>query len=132
METIHGVAIFQVDKDAGVTELILGHAGLSPVTLTGDYYEYLDIVESEFASYLNTDNLEKTDKAFELSSITSSHGGIILVRMYSKDYIVKKMLIISLRRGIIARISKRLINNGMTRLMLFEAYRVPNKMRHLR
>jgi len=42
------------------------------------------------------------------------------------------MLIISLRRGIIARISKRLINNGMTRLMLFEAYRVPNKMRHLR
>lgn len=132
METIHGVAIFQVDKDIGVTELILGHAGLSSVTLTSDYYEYLDIVESEFIPYLNPNNLEKMDKAFETSSIASGHGSIILVRMYVKDYIVKKMLLISLRRGAITRISKRLINNGLTRLMLFEAYRAPNKMRHLR
>ena len=131
METVHGVAILQVDKDLGVTELILSHVGLSPVTLTSDYYEYLDIVENEFSAYLRDDDSTKIDKALEAAA-HSSRPSILLARLYVRDYMVKKILLVSLRRGLISKVTRRLAGNGWKTLMLFEAHRIPSKMRHFR
>ncbi|GGP19900.1 hypothetical protein GCM10007981_05450 [Thermocladium modestius] len=131
METVRGVAILQVDKDLGVTELILSHVGLNPVTLTSDYYEYLDIVENEFSAYLRDDDLTKIDKALE-ATVPSSKPSILLARLYVRDYMVRKILLVSLRRGLISKMTRRLASNGWKTLMLFEAYRIPSKMRHLR
>ncbi len=131
METVRGVAILQVDKDLGVTELILSHVGLSPVTLTSDYYEYLDIVENEFSAYLRDDDFTKMDKALEAAA-PNSKPSILLARLYVRDYMVKKILLVSLRMGLISKISRRLASNGWKTSMLFEAHRIPSKMRHLR
>ncbi len=127
---VYGVAIFEVDKDEGVTKTDLRLAGLEILEdfqLDLEYIELIRSAEREFAKYLALN-----EDGYETKVLVCSYrrSRLVIVKLYRKGVRVSRVMLIGLKSGILKDVCPRLEAMGWRRVLMYEIKRIPRSIRN--